>query len=157
MEAWIASVIAVAGTLLGSIATHLFQRSHAARGEQFMRGERLRVERMEAYSSFAQAVTELRRGIVSLWFHQRKQPDSTDPALRSSFVEADRLGAAAAHAQFRVQLVADDAQLIGLASDVFGSIGALRDAPDRSTLAVHEAAIDGALDGFMNAAAQQLR
>lgn len=157
MEAWIASVIAVAGTLLGSVATHLFQQSHAARSERFMRTERLRQERIEAYSAFAQAVTELRRGNVSLWFHRRREPNKADPALRNSFVEADRLGAAAAHAQVRVELVADDARLVALASDALITVNAVRDATDRSDVARHEAASDDALRIFISAASNQLR
>jgi hypothetical protein len=157
MEAWLTSVIAVAGTLLGATTTHLFQRSHAARAEKFARAERLRRERIEAYSAFAQTVTELRRGVISLWFHRRREQDSSDPTLRASYTEADRLGAAAAHAQFRVQLVADDPDIVELANVAFAPITALSEASDRMALAAAEDESERSLQVFVKAAITQLR
>jgi membrane protein YqaA with SNARE-associated domain len=43
-----ASMIAVAGTLLGSTTTYIFQRLTAGRAEEFARNERLRQERLVA-------------------------------------------------------------------------------------------------------------
>lgn len=156
MDPWLASAVAVAGTLLGSAATHLFQRSHAARAERFTQAERLRRERIEAYSLFAQAATELRRSVISLWFHRSTQQDSADPGLRSTYAEADRLGAATLHARFRLELVADDPALVELAAEVFTPITALRDAADRAELTEHEEASEAALQTFVSAATRQL-
>ncbi|MDQ4033704.1 MAG: hypothetical protein M3332_16240 [Actinomycetota bacterium] len=52
-------MIAVAGTLLGSIVTYVFQRVNAGRAERFARQEPLRQERIATYSGFAGAITEL--------------------------------------------------------------------------------------------------
>ena len=41
------------GTLLGSTVTYVFQRVNAGRVEKFARDERLRQERIAAYSGFA--------------------------------------------------------------------------------------------------------
>lgn len=68
MQGLLASVIAVVGTLLGSAVTYVFQRVNAGRVETFARDERLRQERIAAYSGFAEAITELRQGVISLWF-----------------------------------------------------------------------------------------
>lgn len=53
MQGLLASVIAVVGTLLGSTVTYVFQRVNAGRVERFARDERLRQERIAAYSGFA--------------------------------------------------------------------------------------------------------
>ncbi|MFE0930627.1 hypothetical protein ACFW4O_30810 [Streptomyces mutabilis] len=66
MEAVAASVIAVLGTLLGSGLTYLFQRQTMNRSEQFTRNERLRQERIAAYSAFAGALANYRRGQMDL-------------------------------------------------------------------------------------------
>jgi hypothetical protein len=53
MQGLLASVIAVVGTLLGFTVTYVFQRVNADRVERFARDERLRQERIAAYSGFA--------------------------------------------------------------------------------------------------------
>jgi hypothetical protein len=60
MGAALASVIAVAGTLLGSVVTHVLQRRTAGHAERFARDERLRQERLTVYSVFAEAVMAYR-------------------------------------------------------------------------------------------------
>jgi membrane protein YqaA with SNARE-associated domain len=81
VAAWLTSLIAVIGTLLGSTITYLFQRSHAGRAEAVARSERLRQDRIVAYSEFAGTITELRRGVITLWFHRLRQSDLADPEL----------------------------------------------------------------------------
>jgi len=63
-----ASIIAVAGTLLGSTTTYVFQRLTAGHAEEFARNEQLRQERLAAYSAYAGAITELRQGVIAVWF-----------------------------------------------------------------------------------------
>jgi len=48
MEALIA-VIAVAGTLLGSLVTYVFQQKGAERAERFAKAERRREEQLRSY------------------------------------------------------------------------------------------------------------
>ncbi|MGW6935308.1 hypothetical protein ACWGE0_34970 [Lentzea sp. NPDC054927] len=157
MTAWLASVIAVAGTLLGSIITFVFQRSHAERAERFARDERLRQERIASYSAFAGAITELRRGVISLWFVRLRKDDPADPDLLAAHAESDRLGAAAAHARFRVQLMADDADLVALAEAAFGPIAAIRASADRAELVEHEDLSEERIRAFIIAAGAQVR
>lgn len=157
MAAWLTSLIAVAGTLLGSTVTFLFQRSHASRAEAAARGERLREERMAAYSQFAGAITELRQGVISLWLHRRRQGDAEDAELLASFAAADRLGAAADHARFRVQLLAGEGELVALADATFGPIASIRDANDRAELVEYEDSCQDKLNAFIAAAGSQIR
>jgi hypothetical protein len=154
MEVVLASLIAVAGTLLGSIVTFDFQRRSAARAEDFARSLQLRQERLAAYSAFAGAVTALKQGVVALWFHQQTDPDS--PAARGAFAECDRLGAATENAQFRVRLLAEDATLVALAAFAFDAVEPIRRASTRSGLAEGEQELEHALNAFMAAAAAQI-
>ncbi|MEU1815026.1 hypothetical protein ABZ543_07495 [Streptomyces roseifaciens] len=62
MDAIWTSVVAVMGTLLGSVVTHTFQRIASRRSELFTRSEALRQERMATYSAFAAAVEGYRHG-----------------------------------------------------------------------------------------------
>jgi len=156
MQGSLASVIAVAGTLLGSIVTYVFQRVNAGRAERFAREERLRQERIATYSGFAGAITELRRGVISLWF-VRQRDDAPRPELYAARTEADRLGAAADHARFRVQLLAEDPDLVALADAAFEPIGAIHHAADRAELVNHENRCQDLLRMLITAAGAQVR
>lgn len=155
VQGLLASVIAVAGTLLGSIA-YVFQRVNAGRADRFAREERLRQERIAAYSGFAGAITELRRGIISLWF-VRQRDDAPRSDLYAARTEADRLGAVADHARFRVQLLAEDPDLVALANAAFRPIGEIHHAADRAEFVNHENRCQDLLKMFITVAGAQVR
>ncbi|MEV0227216.1 hypothetical protein [Streptomyces sp. NPDC050704] len=155
MEVVLASLIAVAGTLLGSIITFIFQRRSSVQAEAFARSLQLRQERLTAYSAYAGAVTALKQGIVALWFHQQEDADS--PETRRAFTECDQLGAATENARFRVRLLAEDAMLVTLAASAFDAIGPIRRASTRTELTEREQELQDALNAFITAAAVQLR
>ena len=69
VNALLAGLIGVAATLLGSFTTYLFQSRTAERAQSFERDERLRYEQVNACSAFASAMTELKRGLITLWFY----------------------------------------------------------------------------------------
>jgi hypothetical protein len=154
--AFLASAIAVAGTLLGSATTYMFQRFTAGRAEEFARDERLRQERLAAYSAFAGAITALRQKVIDLWFSQHG--DHREPKdVAALQAEADRLGAAADHARFRVQLVAEDSGLVTCAEDAFKPITAIGRAADLSELKEHEDRCQEMISAFIEAARAQVR
>ena len=66
VEAIIASGIAVLGTLLGSGITLVFQQRAVDKGHDFAQKERLRQERLDAYSAYASALINYRRCLVHL-------------------------------------------------------------------------------------------
>ena len=68
MNAVLTGVIGVAATLLGSFSTYRFQSRTAERAEAFARDERLRQEQLIACSAYAASLTDLKRGLISLWF-----------------------------------------------------------------------------------------
>ena len=125
------AIIAVVGTLLGSITTHLLGRRTAAEQAAAARSERLRQEQLAACSAFAGALTELKRPVITLWFRRHESPSEE---TRATWVEADRLGAAAEAARFRVLMVLDDPSLAGLADDAHASIAPLGQVDEREDL-----------------------
>src|ERR1700749_4389887 len=121
MSAVAASLIAVAGTLLGSFSTYWFQQKGA-------RQERLRQDMLAAGAEFAARVFDLRRAEGGGWLRKRRKdrPDADDHAAaeyRLAYAEADRLGAVAESAKFRMLLVIDDSGLQALAEAVSRHIG----------------------------------
>lgn len=155
MNALLTGVIGVTGTLLGSAITYLFQSRAAKRAEAFAREERLRQEHLSACTSFAAALTELKRGLVTLWFYARRGEDGAE--YLATRIECDRLGASAEAARFRVQLVSGEPGLMSLADSAFTAIGAIHTAADRSELHERENRLEATVKEFIQAAAARLR
>ncbi|MER7579281.1 hypothetical protein [Kitasatospora sp. NPDC097691] len=149
MSAVLTSLIAVLGTLLGALGTHLLQQRAAVRTEAREREELLRRELLVAYSGFAAAVTELKRAVVTVWL-RRSDPVGLDAAL----AEADRLGALAETARFRLQLVSGRPE--PLADAAFASAGAVRDAAGAAELKDREVEFEAAVSAFIASAAERL-
>ncbi|MEV5533537.1 hypothetical protein [Streptomyces prunicolor] len=132
METIIASAIAVLGTLLGSGLTLAFQQRTTDKGHQFTRREKLRQERLDAYSAYAGALINYRRCLVHLWFCEHEQPPPEDPdAVR---IRAYDLRSNAQEALFRVQMLTDDETLAQTAETVLTDITALSKSNTRTDL-----------------------
>ncbi|WP_373432227.1 hypothetical protein [Streptomyces afghaniensis] len=58
--------------------TPAFQQRTVDRSQQFARREKLRQERLDAYSAYA-SLLNYRRCLVHLWFCEREQPPPEDP------------------------------------------------------------------------------
>jgi len=127
VSAVLVSLIAVAGTLLGSFSTYVFQRRTALHAEAAARRERLRQDRLSACGAFAAAVTDVKRAVITAWFRR----DARDDEWRAAMTEADRMGAAAEGAQIRMLLLIDDANLRRLADEVSAHIDIIRGAGDK--------------------------
>ena len=155
VNALLAGLIGVAATLLGSFTTYLFQSRTAERAQSFERDERLRYEQVNACSAFASAMTELKRGLITLWFHHQRDAAGAD--YLAARVECDRLGASAEAARFRVQLVSGDPEVEMLADAAFTAAGALSGSPDRDELREREDHFEAAVTMFIHAASGQLR
>jgi len=132
VESIIASAIAVLGTLLGSGITLAFQQRTTDRSHQFTRREKLRQERLDAYSAYAGALVNYRRCLVHLWFCEHEQPPPEDPdAVR---IRAYDLRSSAQEALFRVQMLTDDDRVSRTAEDVLADITELPKADARAEL-----------------------
>ncbi|MGK5556743.1 hypothetical protein ACSNOI_34555 [Actinomadura kijaniata] len=153
MNVVLGSLIAVAGTLLGSLSTHLFQQRATRRAEAAAREERMWRERLVACGEFATAATDLKRAVVAAWLRRGGEVAEHHAAL----AEADLLGAVAESARFRMLLVTDDPELRERAEVVLGHMGSLRDAADRAELQDREARFEADVSAFIAAAARLLR
>ncbi|WP_327379920.1 hypothetical protein [Streptomyces sp. NBC_01212] len=123
MEAIISSAIAVLGTLLGAGITLSFQQRTATKGHQFARAERLRQERLDAYSTYAGSLINYRRCLVHLWFclHEQPPPEGPDEVR----IRAYDLRSSAQEALFRAQMLTDDVRLSRDAEEVLAKVTAL--------------------------------
>lgn len=123
MEIIVTSIVAVVGTLLGSLATHYFQRRNRADAERFEHNERLRQERVSAYTAFGGALVNLRRARMDRWFATNDEGQSADPeAIR---YETYRLRTNALEMLFRVQLVTESKELIDLGQRAIDNVDRL--------------------------------
>ncbi|WP_371618187.1 hypothetical protein [Streptomyces sp. NBC_00454] len=152
----LASVVAVIGTLIGSWSTYAFQRRAAARTRAEAREERLRQERLSAYSAYAGAVTELKRAQITLWFRRRADPRDEETVLAAQ-LESDRLGAAAETTVFHLRLVAEDPVLRPFMTAISTTLGEIKHADDRRAVIAIEARFEEAVGAFLDAAALGLR
>ncbi|MFF7394116.1 hypothetical protein ACFZAE_37455 [Streptomyces scabiei] len=130
METIIASGIAVLGTLLGSGLTLAYQQRATDRTHEFTRREKLRQERLDAYSVYAGALLNYRRSLVHLWFCEHEQPPPEDPDTVR--VRAYDLRSAAQEALFRVQMLTADDELSRTAEAVLADVTAVLKTDDRA-------------------------
>jgi hypothetical protein len=129
VSAILTALIAVLGTLLGSTVTHVFQQRTAHRTELLARQERLRRERLEAYSGYAGLLVTFRRAMLHHWFCVHEDVDAEDEvALRNRSFE---MRSAAQHALFQTQLITEEEGLSRLAAEAFRQIGKIDRAVDR--------------------------
>jgi hypothetical protein len=148
MSAVLVSLIAVAGTLLGSLTTYLFQRQTARHTEATARAERLRQDRRVACGDFIAAVTEVKRAVITAWFRR----DTRDDAWRAAMTDADIKGASAEGAQLRMLLLTDDNRLRQLSDDLIAEPDILRQATDGDDLKTREATFATKRAAFIAAA-----
>ncbi|MFJ1458669.1 hypothetical protein [Nocardia sp. N2S4-5] len=133
MTAVITALIAVAGTLLGSTATFLIQRSTAARGAADSFAEQLRRDRLEAFHAVSVAATKFRHGQIERWYLiQEGDPDAE--ALQAAKRHCYQLRTDLRDALLKVELVIDDPRLQELGVAV---IDAIRQIHRATTLSEH--------------------
>lgn len=149
------ALIAVIGTLLGSVATHFFQRQAADRTAALTRAEQLRQERISAYSDFAGALVDYRRAQNDRWHRKAEAPDSAD--AKNSRLDSYPLRSAARQALIRVQLVCADREAVGLAQDALDFTHSMHGARDEQERARRSEQAKEALARFIDAAAPSVR
>ncbi|MFI7349868.1 hypothetical protein ACIBSR_26915 [Streptomyces sp. NPDC049936] len=153
MDSAIPVLIAVLGTLLGSVATYVFQRKSAEQAESVAHERQLRAERMAVYSEFAQAVTELRRCQYSRWHADQAGPGRDSEAA----LEARRLRGVAQHAVLRVQLIASSEALHEAALIAFDAAADMHHASSSQQLRELGDEAGGALSRFVALASGDVR
>lgn len=155
MEAVWTSVVAVAGTLLGSVITHVFQRLASDRGELFARSEALRQERIAAYSAFAEAVENYRHGQADRWYRKKEAPDGE--AFTTARSEAHRLRTAARQVHYRVKLLTDDPEVNVAAERAYECTREISNARDQADRDTRDAQAKLAIEEFVARASPLVR
>ncbi|MFD0372491.1 hypothetical protein [Streptomyces sp. NPDC059071] len=150
-----AALIAVAGTLLGVVATHWFQGRAAQRTASLARTEQLRQERIATYSAFAGAVVDYRQSQNDRWFRAHLEP-GTEEAEQSRYASY-RQRSAARQALFRVQLICDDAETRRIAQDAFEKTHCMHEATDDEDRVRRSYEARDALALFIETAAPSVR
>ncbi len=150
-----ASVIAVLGTLGGATASYLFQGKISERNESKARDERLRQERLAAYSSFAAAVMDL-RGIRYDSGYSRVTAEDDKFDHSSIRAESTRLRSVAWTAFYRFKLTSPDQQLTDLATRAVEEALDVADGSDKVDLRTRSERARARIDDFISAAAAHL-
>ncbi|MFJ8042563.1 hypothetical protein ACIRBX_18950 [Kitasatospora sp. NPDC096147] len=154
MDAILTSLIAVLGTLLGSLLTHVFQVRSNRRAEWSARAEQHRQERIEAFGAYAGVLVEFRQAALHHWHCIHQGTDAAEePVLRGRSYEAR---SRAQHALFRVQLTARTPEIGELAAGAFEEIGRIDQAADLAGLIDRRDATRVRIDEFVTAAREQL-
>lgn len=140
---------------MGALMTHLFQRRAAVRDQRFAMTQQLRSERMTAYSDFAGALTEFRRGQHDRWHRKNEDPDSS--ACFNARVEAYRLRGVALHALFRVELISSGQSLTDAAREAYELTSDVHKADDRGQLSANGESASVGLERFVELASSDVR
>jgi hypothetical protein len=114
MEGVVAAIVAVAGTLLGSALTYVFQRQAASRVLVHEFGRQLRADRLAAYSDFLTAMTEFRR--AEIYLSRRESADPEGAATAAADADSWRLRATGLTSAGRVRLLAGDRDVVDAAN-----------------------------------------
>ncbi|MFF1392502.1 hypothetical protein ACFVZD_01600 [Streptomyces sp. NPDC058287] len=150
-----AALIAVLGTLLGSVVTHFFQARSTERVAGLARAEQLRQERISSYSGFAGALFDYRRSQNDRWFRAQEVPGSSQAEeARFASYEA-RISARQALA--RLQLVCDQAETRQLAESAFELANCLHESVDEEDRDRRSRRCKDALTRFIESAAPSVR
>ncbi|MGW1211495.1 hypothetical protein ACWD5F_17885 [Streptomyces sp. NPDC002499] len=120
------------GTLLGALTTHAIQRRAAEFATRSFRADRLREERLAAYSAFAEAVTDYRSSQYRRW--ELVQLDPSSPESTAATLESHRLRGVTRQIRWRMQLLTDDQELVRFADAAVieaRAVGSADDVADR--------------------------
>ncbi len=150
MAAAVAAIIAVAGTLLGSALTYIFQLRASQQAEASAFQRELRAERTSAYSAFLAAVTEWKNAQID-WYSHRN--DSGGDIRQAARIESYRLKGVAQAALSRVQLVAGDRALVIAADQAFELTRPIHDAQNGDELQEKAGRAEQAVNSFIALAA----
>lgn len=155
MNGALSTLVAVLGTLLGVVVTHLFQRTSSEQAQRFTSSQQLRSERLTVYSDFAGAVTEFRRGQQDRWHRKHEDPQSS--TYVDARTESYRLRGVALHALFRVQLIASCPEVVDAARVAYEKVSAIHQAPDSQGLSANGELARAHLERFIVMASTDLQ
>lgn len=150
MDAW----IGVIGVIVGVLASYPFQVLQAKRSEAYERAQRLRADRVSAYSGFAEKIMDWRRSQVirtMLGIEHGAHPD----LVAQIKDENRRVRASAWTAFYQVKLLCGDPKLEELARSAVETTRSMKRASDRRMLNATGDDVRVKLATFLEAAAHQ--
>lgn len=131
MEVIATSLIAVLGTLLGSVVTHLFQRRTALRAERFTHNEQIRQERIDAYCAYASALSTYRRCVLDYWSAKHEARPEDDETPHELYRKGLGLRTTALETMFRAELLTHSADMENLGRRALRSVDRIHGAKTR--------------------------
>lgn len=146
-------MIAVAGTLLGSLVTHWFQRSAAERAAQHTFLERLRQDRLNAYNAFAATAMDYRHHQNDRWHLIRRDPASADSARSTAYSKR----AALRTDLLRVRMLTDDIRLHELGAEAIEAIRDIHKAESSQAREESSTRATAAIESFVQRAADSVQ
>lgn len=155
MEAALVALIAVAGTIFGSVATYVLQRRQLTWRDEVEAAERLRDLHLTAYTTFAEAVAQLRGAHIQRWLAGDKHGKG-GAEYAAAKTEAFRVQVLARGAMFRVQLISQDPEINRLASEIVDHAFAIHSAESREDLSVRTEKARQSQNAFVAAAALRI-
>jgi hypothetical protein len=141
MQAALVAVIAVLGTLGGTLISGLLQHKNAIRAENAVKSERLRQERLEAYIKFGQSIGEY-RGAQNARGNVIERFGGDTEEAKEAATEVRRARIAARSALLRVQL----------RREAMGVTIGMDESEDRDDRRKRAERSRGAVDAFITAA-----
>ncbi|WP_327358226.1 hypothetical protein [Streptomyces sp. NBC_01304] len=153
MDAVLVALIAVLGTLGGSIVTGVLQRRHADRAAALARQEHHRQEQKEAICDLAEALVELRRRQIWRWSTRRDYGTGNDiyREAKDACFEARTLSRSRL---LRLRLAGVPDAVVRLATDAFEVSIVIEEASDTGELHRRGEASRTAMESFVAAAAR---
>jgi hypothetical protein len=155
MESVYISLIAVAGTLLGSAMTHVLQHRQFNRAASVATDERLRQERITVYSLFLEAMTAFGGQQILRWM-ARSDHGAESPQHIAARVTNHEARAVARAAHYRLMLIADESPVLASAQALMDATLAIMDAPDRESMHRSTDAARAASRAFVESARKQV-
>jgi hypothetical protein len=126
----VAGGIALAGGFLGQL---VYARRVARAAHQDDQRERLRQERLLAYSDYAGSLIEFRRLQLARWFAERD--DRAEPTRLAALIDdARKQRARTLEGYFRITLIADAHDIEDCAKQAFDCANTIHDAPGREAV-----------------------
>lgn len=153
MQSLLVALIAVAGTLGGSLVTGLLQHRQAAKLELAARTERVRRERLAAYSTFVGAIVEFRRWQIRRgWIKRDHEP--TEVRYIDTKDACDQARTAARSALLGLQLLPADESALNAARASLAAAIRIEDAADTVQLNQLSEVAREAVEAFADMAAR---
>jgi type II secretory pathway pseudopilin PulG len=146
--------LAIVGGLAGSTLTSLGQRKRSREDKRFQFDQRLRGDRLSAFSSLAGAAMELRRAELNRWHQHHFGPNSD--AFEAAKAECYRCRADARKAFFQTQLVSDNQDLNMFAKAALDGVLSLHEASTKEELDKQSEVGQDGIGKFVDAATRYL-